>query len=432
MMRKIFKQFEGRGVRSQLLRGVAGSAGIQIINTLFLLIISVLIARILGPNDFGIYTFIFSIITLLSLPFSSGLSLLVMRETAKKHLTKEWGGLRGAIIVAKNYILGCSFLVATVSIFVLWGVKADLEYQSYITFMWALLLLPFIGLNNVSGAVLRGLRHVVIGNLPISVIGPAVTIISLYACILLGREIDPILVFQINIVTSLIVFLVLIAFLARFIPNEVFRASPSYETKEWLKSLIPLSLYSALTVANFQISIVFLGSLSGNSDVALFRVAMSGATLIVFGLTAVNTVLAPHITQLYHKGEKKLLQKIITKSARLILFFSLPIALVLVIFGEKIIVIVFGIEYADAALSLSILSFGQLLNASAGSVVLILNMTGNEKETMKGMLIAFGLNVILSLVLIPFYGLVGAAIASATTIAVWNIILVIKTYINKH
>jgi len=75
-----------------------------------------------------------------------------------------------------------------------------------------------------------------------------------------------------------------------------------------------------------------------------------------------------------------------------------------------------------------ILCLGQLVNACAGSVGLILNMVGLEHLVARGVAIAALNNVALNAVLIPFWGPTGAAIASSTSLAIWNVLLALWLY----
>ena len=90
---------------------------------------------------------------------------------------------------------------------------------------------------------------------------------------------------------------------------------------------------------------------------------------------------------------------------------------------DRLLTFVFGAAYAQGATALAVLCFGQLLNAAVGPVGVLLNMSGHERDTLIGVSMASGANVILNLLLIPFLGLLGAAIASAATLAIWNMLL---------
>jgi O-antigen/teichoic acid export membrane protein len=96
--------------------------------------------------------------------------------------------------------------------------------------------------------------------------------------------------------------------------------------------------------------------------------------------------------------------------------------------GDWIIVILFGKEFAAASTALSILCLGQIVNVLMGSVGLVLNMTGNEKSTLRGVSITLVLNIILLAILIPPYKEVGAAIAVCASMICWNLILAYDAY----
>jgi len=165
-----------------------------------------------------------------------------------------------------------------------------------------------------------------------------------------------------------------------------------------------------------------VGAMLGPEAAGIFDVAIKGAALVSFALMAVNMPLAPAVAELYAKGEKKLLQRLVTKSARVALLGSLPVAFGMILFGREVLSI-FGRDFIEGSTVLAILSAGQLINVAMGSVALLLNMTGYEEDTAKGIGIAALVNVVLNAFLIPLWGINGAATASAISMAAWNILL---------
>ena len=93
------------------------------------------------------------------------------------------------------------------------------------------------------------------------------------------------------------------------------------------------------------------------------------------------------------------------------------------LFGEFIIRVVFGPEYAGAYIPLLILCIGQLVNAATGSVASLLNMTGHERDTMQSALAGAVTNIVLNVTLTPMWGMNGAAAATAATLIVWNMMM---------
>jgi O-antigen/teichoic acid export membrane protein len=99
-------------------------------------------------------------------------------------------------------------------------------------------------------------------------------------------------------------------------------------------------------------------------------------------------------------------------------------ALIFAFWGGSIIELVYGEEYKSGYVALVILLAGQVVNAGSGPVALLLNMTGYERYTLRGVGVSTILNVVLNVILIPKYGIAGAAVASALTLVGWNLILV--------
>ena len=200
--------------------------------------------------------------------------------------------------------------------------------------------------------------------------------------------------------------------------------------KDWKKAAYPLTIVGGLQLMYSYIDIIILGFFHSNEDVGAYRVVVQLGMLVVFGLTAINQMLHPYFSRLYVQQEIKKLQKIVTYSSLVISGIAVIPALIFLLGGGFVLKTVFGNEFSVGAIPLAILTMGQLANAMFGSVGALLNMTGHEKDAMRGMFYSFILNTILSFVLIPEYGMTGAAISTAISLLVWNIIL--RNYVKKR
>jgi len=183
-----------------------------------------------------------------------------------------------------------------------------------------------------------------------------------------------------------------------------------------------------MKIVDSQLSVVVLGALMPAGDVGLFRVAGQGAVLITFGQTAINLVLAPHVARLYADNELKKLQRLVKMTTLLAFSIALPVALIFMIWGRLLIGFVFGDEYVGASSALVILCLGQLFNVAAGSVTVILNMAGFEKESVKAVAAAFLSNITLTLLLVPKLGIVGAAWGTTMSFVIWNGLMMRSVY----
>jgi O-antigen/teichoic acid export membrane protein len=177
------------------------------------------------------------------------------------------------------------------------------------------------------------------------------------------------------------------------------------------------------SVINKQVSTITLGFFATPDQIGIYKVAVQMATLAAFGLQAVNTVVAPRFADLYAQNKMERLQELATGSARITLAVNMLLTILFAILGQPFFIVVFGSEFSASYLPLLILLIGQTANASTGPVAFLLNMTGHEKDTMRGIAIAAGVNILLNLLMIPQWGIQGAAAATAIATVIWNGIL---------
>jgi O-antigen/teichoic acid export membrane protein len=209
----------------------------------------------------------------------------------------------------------------------------------------------------------------------------------------------------------------------RATPAEVSRSSPRFDNRAWLLSALPLAFIGGMQLINQQASILLQGFYLPDADIGIFRVATQVSNLASFGLLAINIVVAPRFAALNAQDNKPKLQRLVTRSAQVILVFNLAITAGFVLLGKPFLRILFGPSYVAAYLPLLILLGGQLVNSGVGSVGVLLNMTHHERETAKALALSALLNVALNLLLLPRLGILGSSIATALTLIIWNIML---------
>jgi len=135
-------------------------------------------------------------------------------------------------------------------------------------------------------------------------------------------------------------------------------------------------------------------------------------------------VLAPKFAELYFSGDMKGLATIARKSSKLVFYCTVPLLFILIVFG-KLILNFFGEEFVVGYMALVFILLGQFVNSICGSVGYFMNMTGNQKEFNKIVFLGGGVNVVLNMLLIPRFGIVGAALASFFSACLWNIVSLI-------
>ncbi len=411
-------------LRFRLAWETLGSFVLKAVNALLGFLATVLLARMLGAQGYGIYAYALSLITLLALPVHAGLPRLITRETAqglaqgRPDLVRgawQWSGRMVALLSLVVIVLGGPGLVA-------W--QGGLTSPAGQTMAWALALVPLIALGNLRGAALRGMQRVVLGQLPEFALRPGVFLLLVAGLTLWNPDLlSPATAMMLRAVASLLAFLVGAWLLWTHAPEAVRRARPVVQTRAWLVSSLLFALLAGFGVLNRQINTVLLGLFTAPEAVGRFRVAVQVATLAAFGLQAVNAVVGPRFAEFWVRGEKARLQRLVTRSAQVVLLFNALVTGMFVLAGRPFFHFVFGEDFGASYGPLLILLVGQTVSSAVGSVAQLLNMTGHERDVVLTMGLAVALNVFLGVMLIPRWDIRGAAVAHAVSMSFWNILL---------
>jgi O-antigen/teichoic acid export membrane protein len=409
-------------LRNRLAQGAAGTLGLMLINTLLMFLSHLLLARWLGATEYGRYSYVLIWLNLLSIPALLGLDRLLVREVSIYRAKLEWGFLSGLLRWANLLGGGVSLGLAVLVLGLVWAFSrlvGQAYLQAFAVGIWAL---PFMTLLDIRRSALRGFDNIIAGQLPEMLIRPLLIILFI-GLVALGWR--PLL--NSNWALLAVVLAHLFAFFysdwqLRKTVRPLAPAAPVYRPRIWLISAVPLMTTVALATLNEQTSAQLLGMLKSPADVGVFGVANYLARTLTFILIAVNTALAPTVANLYAVGDFARLQSVAIRIVRAVLFVAVPLASVLLLGGGYLLRL-FGPEFAAGRTALTILCLSQLANCALGPVGLLLLMTGHERDTVIVMGQAFFLNVVLGFILIPLWNIEGAALASATAVVFWNVIL---------
>jgi len=393
---------------------------------------SIILARTLGPGGFGQYAFIMALIPLIALPVSGGLPQLLTREVSIFAHSKNWALYQGALRASHAWVL----LIAATILVGYWALRMGLNLAptegKWSLLSIALIMVPLGGLAAVRMGTIKGLGLPAYAEMPSQLIQP-VAMLGLFAMLAWQGNLDTRAAIWSQVAGAGLIFLIASWMFFRIQPSDAKGVAATYQLKRWKSALLPFSMIALVSAFNAQIGIIVLGLLGTDEQVAAMRIAERGGQFVVMSLTLVNMVIAPYIVRAHRDGEKALLQNLTRKSARGSFLLALPVAGILIIGGEPLIRLAFGVEYSAISYwPVVIIAVGQLFNVFFGSVGHLLSMSGHERFTLSGQVISVLTNVVLCVFLIPRFGAVGAAFAVAVSIGVWNVVLAYFVFIKLN
>jgi O-antigen/teichoic acid export membrane protein len=193
--------------------------------------------------------------------------------------------------------------------------------------------------------------------------------------------------------------------------------SASFDTREVLAFSAAMFFVAFLNYAMGITDRVMLGVLSTSADVGVYNIAFLISSMLATIYMGFNVSFAPMISELYHGGRTEALASLYSSLTRTVIIIVFPAFIWLVGFGDDVLGL-FGREFVVGYVPLIVLSLGAVVRCAVGSVGNLLMMSKHQTYNVWNIAGSIALNIGLNMYYIPRYGLLGAAIATAISVAV--------------
>lgn len=418
-------------MRRELFRLVGNSSfvfGVRVSGAALTFLTQVLLARWMGASQLGVYVLAFSWFLLISTLASIGYSEATIRFVGHYLAQDDHAHFHGYVRRGQQITAIAGVLGAAGGLLLIFALRGWIAEEQIMPLAIAILCIPFYSYMRLYSSFAHAQSRFSLAYMPNAVVRPALFLGTVALAWWLGLELSAELAIGMHGGLIAMIALLQIAFFFRGPTRELLRHTPKYETRLWFRTSVPLLLITLFTQYFYEISIVLSSPHLSPDEVGIFSVSFRTALLIAFGLFAVNAVMMPAASRLYSKGDLPGLQRLISRTTLLKFGPSLCAVAVIVVFGREILSI-FGEEFIAGYQAFVILSLSQLLISAVGPVDTLMRITGHQDEC----LLTFGASLILAVVLnqilVPAFGMLGAAAAVFLVIACWSIwlhILVVR------
>lgn len=413
-----------RNIRDMVLGSSTGLM-VKVLSACSLFFMNIAVTRSMGAYESGLFFLAFTIVTILATGGRIGLDQVVVRFTAARFTEKRTSEIYSILKQSLIYAGVASISVAIVLYAVVSTEFAASTFSSNITSVLniAVISIPVIALYTLVGLSLQGLKRVGWAMLSLNVIVPC-SMLSMFYFKPVSNAYDA-SIYLIYACGLALAFAVLVWI--NVAPSK--DNSGKFSRHVLVTACLPLWGVSLLAQISQWSPQLILGWMGNTEDVAYFAVAQRTAMLTSFVLFAVNAIAAPKFSSLYANADIEGLRRIAKWSVRVMVCISLPMVMLLMSLPEFFMGI-FGPQFTNGCIALMILAAGQFINIATGSVGYLLSMTGKEKLVLYNSLASTLVAVSCSFVLIPIYGLNGAAAATAVAVIIQNLMGVYQ--VNKH
>ena len=374
----------------------------QVSNPLSSFLLVFFIARFEGVNGVGHFSSALSLLYIFQALSSFGFSYLITREvsrdksTAGKYLINASSlGLVLSIIMALIMCLVANVITKSVNV----------VYASYIL---SISLIPYT-LETVCVSILKAhekFEYITISQMS----GNIFKIIAGLYILFKGYGINN-LMFVI-LVSHLIIFVTSLLFTFKCTPKQVSNLRIDIKFCRWIFLTAPVfALIFILNTVRWNIDTLILTNMIGEREVGFYNAAYKLMNIFKLGLSCYIAAIQPVMFRLFRTSKEKFVL-VCEESMRYLLIMLIPIAFGATLLSDKIIVLVFGLEFMPAAYALSIIIW--ILIFSADNLIFANALVASDYQNINliGNAINMIANLCLNILLIPKLGFIGASAAS--------------------
>jgi O-antigen/teichoic acid export membrane protein len=183
--------------------------------------------------------------------------------------------------------------------------------------------------------------------------------------------------------------------------------------KELFLFSLPLIFSNLFSILRKRTDVLIIGIFFTTTEVGLYYAAYPFAAILTLFLFSINKIIMPVASEIIGSGDFKRAQVLFKDFALLSFQLTLPVFIMVFFFADDIILFVYGSAFSPAAILLKILSIGFFVNAISGSFGEFFQAFGKTRLVFYLSFVGGPLNIILMAVLVPIYGLSGAALSTS-------------------
>ncbi len=419
----------GSGEHAGAQRGALFAFAIRIASAGIAYFSQVLLARWMGAFEFGIFAYVWVWVIILGTIVTAGFNTSVMRFVPEYFERGEWNLLRGFVLSSTAIAVLLGGATAAIGVGVLHLLGDSVESFYVLPFVLALSCLPAFALSDTKDGLARSRSWIHLALGPPYIVRPILILVFMAAAVGLGSPPTAVTAAIAAIAATWLVAIVQTLLVRRRLNGEVAHGPTAYRLGFWIKVSLPIVIMDSFYLVMGHADIMILNLFVGPAEIAVYYAVVKTTSLIAFVYFSVTAACAPKFAEYSAAGKTSELNELMAKSIKWTFWPSLGAAVGILAIGWPLLWL-FGPEFTAGYPLMFILVIGLLMRASIGPVESMMNMLGHQNAVAMTLFGATAVNIVLNFLLIPVFGLPGAALA--TTISMGLVAVLQYLAARKH
>ena len=386
----------------------------------------VLFARWMGTFEFGIYVYVWTWVLLLGQAIDLGLG------TAAQRFIPEYRE-RGFVALLRGFVSGSRWLAVSIAIAIsvlaalcVRLIEPWLDDYMVIPLYLACVTMPAYALANVQEGISRSYDWIGLAMMPAYVLRQLLLTVLMGAAYFAHLPMTAVTAMIVAGVSIWLPTLWQMVQVNRRLRTRLEPGPKAYDFRIWLTTALPILMVEGFYSLLAYTDVLVLQHFRSPNEVAVYYAAAKTLALVSFIYYSISATTAHRFSSYHVTGDRAGLSAFITQSIKWTFWPSVAATALLLVFGRPMLSL-FGPQFTDGYHLMFILAAGLLARAAIGPIERLLNMLGEQRICAMVYAGAFAINLGLCIVLIPHFGMVGAAISTSSALIIETIMLYIVT-----
>jgi O-antigen/teichoic acid export membrane protein len=417
LLEQTINLFASDGERERTQRDALLAFAVRVLSAGLLYLTQIVLARWMGGSEYGIYVAVWTWVLILGAMSHLGLNLASIRLAPSYREKGDFDHLRGLIRGVRLVALGGGTAVMGVGLLGVWLLHDRMQGDFVLPLCLAFVCMPLYALTDVQDGIGRGNGWMSVALIPPYVLRPLLLLAGMFLANAAGLPMSAAMAVGAAIVATWLAGILQAAFMNRRVHATIPAGLHRTDFATWFRISAPLLVMMSADLLLQNTDILVVSRFMSPADVGIYFASGKTMALIMFVHYAVGSAVAHKFAALSARGDQEGLREFVKDSVNWTFWPSLAGAVLILALGRPLLWL-FGPQFEVGYPVMCILVVGFLFRSAMGPAEYLLNMLGEQKLCATVLLCAAVLNIALNFALVPAYGLIGAASATAISLVI--------------
>ncbi len=422
VMARLRSMLDGSGEAS-LTKRLAGTIFIiRVISAALAYLSQILLARWMGGSDYGVYVYVWTWVLLLGSMMDFGISASAQKIIPEYRACGEHELLRGFLSGSRWMTFAVSALVSVLLAIVVDGLSPWIDANAITPLFIGCITLPAFVVANTQDGIARSHDWMRLGLMPQFIVRQSLIIGFTAGAFALGFDLGATLAMLASAAAVWIAMIGQTIVLNRRLGRHIKPGPKAYDFRGWLAISLPILMVEGFYLLLSYTDVLVLQQFRSSEEVGVYFAVIKTLALVSFIHYAMSATTAHRFAEYHASGDRARLSAYVAHAIKWTFWPSLAATILLLALGKPLLWL-FGPQFVVGYDIMFVAAIGLVVRSAIGPVERLLNMLGHQHICALAYALAFAMNVVLCVALVPRFGGHGAAAATSISLVFETVLL---------